>query len=96
MITANLTMHFDSAAIDRYLEQYKKLEIILCAGTISLKAMREILQIDRYVAYNIYLDLLEAGAIYATGSSMFRATPELRKYMEGRRADYAKKGESEK
>lgn len=71
-------------------EQYKELEKIICAGTVSLKATRELLGIDRYECYQMYLDLLSAGAIYGSGSNCYRATPELKEYVAQRRQEVQK------
>lgn len=83
-MATNITRSFDSEKVAQLLQMYPRLELIICAGTISLKATREILNIDRYLCYNLYLDLLEAGAIYSAGSSLYRATPEMRAYMQSR------------
>lgn len=67
--------------VEKMFDKYPKLATIICAGTVSLKATREILGIERYVCYQLYLDLLEAGAIYGSGSNCYRATPSLKEYM---------------
>lgn len=67
--------------VERMFDRYPKLATIICAGTVSLKATREILGIERYECYQVYLDLLEAGAIYGSGSNCYRATPSLKEYM---------------
>ena len=71
--------------VEKMFGHYPKLSTIICAGTVSLKATREILGIDRYECYQMYLELLEAGAIYGSGSNCYRATPELKDYMLTRR-----------
>ena len=67
--------------VEKMFDRYPKLSTIICAGTVSLKATREILGIERYECYQLYLDLLEAGAIYGSGSNCYRATPSLKDYM---------------
>lgn len=67
--------------VEKMFDKYPKLSTIICAGTVSLKATREILGIERYECYQLYLDLLEAGAIYGSGSNCYRATPSLKDYM---------------
>lgn len=86
-LQANLNIEL----VERMFTKYPKLSTIICAGTVSLKATREILCIDRYECYQLYLDLLEAGAIYGSGSNCYRATPKLKEYMTNRRqgADHA-------
>ena len=74
----------DTALVERMFTRYPKLETIICAGTVSLKATREILGIDRYECYQMYLDMLEAGAIYGSGSNCYRATTALKEYMNHR------------
>lgn len=80
-LQANLNIEL----VERMFAKYPKLSTIICAGTVSLKATREILCIDRYECYQLYLDLLEAGAIYGSGSNCYRATPKLKEYMTNRR-----------
>lgn len=71
----------------KWFEKYPTFENFIGAGTISLKAAREILQVDRYFMYDIYLELLEAGAIRGVGSNAFRASPELQKFLKERREE---------
>ena len=74
----------DTALVERMFNEYPKLETIICAGTVSLKATREILGIDRYECYQLYLDLLEGGAIYGSGSNCYRATSQLKDFVRER------------
>ena len=76
-LQANLNIEL----VERMFTKYPKLSTTICAGTVSLKATREILCIDRYECSQMYLDLLEAGAIYGSGSNCYRATPALKEYM---------------
>lgn len=69
----------------KWFEKYPKLEAFICAGTISLKAARTILDVDKDYMYTLYLELLQAGAVVGCGSTTFRATPELKKYIDRRR-----------
>ena len=71
--------------VDLWFSRYPNLEIIIGAGTISLKTAREIIGVDRYEMKEIYNELLLAGAIYGSGSNQFRATQELKDYLELRR-----------
>lgn len=80
-MTKDIKQEMDKALVERMFIQYPKLETIICAGTVSLKATREILGIDRYECYNLYLDLLEGGVIYGSGSNCYRATKQLKDYM---------------
>ena len=74
----------DKEKVERMFERYPKWANFICAGTISLKATRDLLGIDRYECYDAYLDMMEAGAIYGSGSNMYRASPEMREYMSTR------------
>lgn len=71
--------------VEKWFEKYPKFEVFIGSGTISLKAAREILQIDRYFMYDIYLELLEAGAVHGVGTNSFKASPELKQLLEERR-----------
>lgn len=73
--------------VDLWFNRYPKLETLLCAGTISKKAVREIILVDRYDMDRIYYDLLEAEAVQGAGSGMLRATKELKEYVQERRKD---------
>lgn len=72
--------------VDKWLNRYPKLEVFICSGTVSLKMAREILLIDRYEMYDIFLELVEAQAVYGSGSNCMRATKELKDYIMQRRA----------
>lgn len=83
-MTNDIQREMNTELVERMFTRYPKLDTIICAGTVSLKATREILCIDRYECYQMYLDLLEAGAIYGSGSNCYRATPQLKEYMKKR------------
>lgn len=74
----------DVEKVERMFDRYPKWPNFICAGTVSLKATRDLLGIDRYECYNAYLDMIEAGAVYGSGSNMYRASPALREYMSTR------------
>lgn len=75
----------DINIVNKWFDAYPKLETFIGAGTISLKMAREILGVDRYFMYDIYLDLVIAGAVTSCGNNAWRATPELREYLKERR-----------
>lgn len=83
-MTNEIQVELSTAVVDKMFNRYPKLKTIICAGTVSLKATREILCIDRYECYQMYLDLLEAGAIYGSGSNCYRATSALKDYMRSK------------
>ena len=69
----------------KWFEKYPKLETFIGAGTISLKMAREILDVDRYFMYDMFLELVTAGAVTASGGSGFRATKALQALLKERR-----------
>lgn len=77
---------FDKEVVLKWFNKYPKLETFIGAGTISLKMAREILDVDRYYMYDMYLELLQAGAVTSSGSNGFRATKPLLAFLRERRA----------
>lgn len=69
----------------KWFEKYPKLETFIGAGTISLKMAREILDVDRYFMYDMFLELVQAGAVTRSGGSGFRATQALQAFLRERR-----------
>lgn len=76
----------DKEIVLKYFEKYPKFETFIGAGTISLKMAREILDIDRYLMYEIFCELVTAGAVTASGANGFRATKQLQTFLRERRA----------
>ena len=76
---------FDAGVVVKWFTKYPKLETFIGAGTISLKAAREILEVDRYFMYDMYLEMLQAGAVTSSGSNGFRATKPLLEFLRERR-----------
>ena len=70
----------------KWFEKFPKLETFIGAGTISLKMSREILGIDRWLMYDIFCELVTAGAVTPSGSNGFRATPALQELLRERRS----------
>ena len=75
----------DVKVVEKWLDRYPKLENFMDAGTISLKMAREIIDVDRYFMYDIFKELVVAGAVTASGSNSWRATKELKAYLKQRR-----------
>lgn len=71
----------------KYFAKYPKFETFIGAGTISLKMAREILDLDRYLMYEIFCDLITAGAVTASGANGFRATKQLQAFLRERREE---------
>lgn len=73
--------------VQKWLDKYPDLEKFMDAGTISLKMAREILDVDRYFMYDMFKELLVAGAVTASGTNSWRATKELKEYLRKRREE---------
>lgn len=76
-------MDFDT--VNKWLQKYPDLEKFMDAGTISLKMAREILDVDRYFMYDMFKELVVAGAVTASGTNSWRATKALKDYLKQRR-----------
>lgn len=77
----------DKEVVDKWFNKFPKLEVFIGAGTISLKMARTILDVDRYYMFDMFCELVTAGAVYKSGSNNFRATKELQEYLEERRGN---------
>ena len=71
--------------VNKWFDKYPDLEKFIAAGTISLKMAREILDVDRYFMYDMFKELVCAGAVISCGNNAWRATPQLKKYLQERR-----------
>jgi len=67
-------------------DRYPKLPNFITAGNVTLKAARSpaLLNIDRYLMFDIFTTLIDIGAVNMTGAVSWRATPALVEYMEKR------------
>lgn len=81
-----VTAPFNTEVVLKWFNKYPALETFIGAGTISLKMSREILDVDRYFMYDIFCELVQAGAVTPSGSNCFRATKSLRDFLRERRA----------
>lgn len=77
----------DKQVVLKWFNKYPDLEKFIGAGTISLKMAREIIDVDRYFMYDIYKELVVAGAVTPSGNNGFRATKELREFLRERREE---------
>lgn len=75
----------DEQVVLKWFEKYPKLENFIDAGTISLKMAREILDVDRYFMYDMFKELVVAGAVISSGNNSWRATPSLKDFLRRRR-----------
>lgn len=84
-------MMLDTTQVDKILDKYPDLEVILLGGVVSRKLVREILDLDRWLMDDIYKKLLLAQAVVGVSSSCFKATPLLVQYIKERRINFGNK-----
>lgn len=77
---------FDRKKVEKILDRYPQLEIVLSSGMVSKKLCRELLDIDKWLMDELYKDLLLAGAIKGTSSSSFKAKDDTLALIRERRA----------
>lgn len=75
----------DEKIVLKWFEKYPDLEKFIDAGTISLKMAREILDVDRYFMYDMFKELVVAGAVSPSGNNSWRATKEFKEFLKRRR-----------
>lgn len=75
----------DVKALDRVLDQYPTMEILLLGGVVSKKQCRELLDIPKGEMDEMYNDLLLAQAVTGVSSSCFRATKDTMSRIRERR-----------
>lgn len=75
---------FNETEVSRVVDKYPKLEVALLAGVVSMKMIRELIDVDRWLMQDIYKQLVMAGAVEGTSSSCFKATKECRAYLQER------------
>ena len=76
---------FDRKKVEKILDRYPQLEIVLSSGMVSKKLCRELLDIDKWLMDDLYKDLLLAGAIKGTSSSSFKAKDDTLALIRERR-----------
>jgi hypothetical protein len=77
---------FDRKKVEKILDRYPQLEVVLSSGMVSKKLCRELLDIDKWLMDDLYKDLLLAGAIKGTSSSSFKAKDDTLALIRERRA----------
>ena len=77
---------FDKEKVNRILDNYPQLEVVLSGGMVSKKLCRELLDIDRWQMDDIYKELIMAGAVKRVSSSTFRAKEDTLLLIRERRA----------
>lgn len=76
---------FDRKKVEKILDRYPQLEVVLSSGMVSKKLCRELLDIDKWLMDDLYKDLLLAGAIKGTSSSSFKAKDDTLALIRERR-----------
>lgn len=75
----------DSQVVLKWFGKFPKLETFIGAGAISKKMARDILDIDKYLMDDVVNELVCAGAVRMTSSTVFRASDELQTMLAERR-----------
>ena len=75
---------FNEVEVGKVVDKYPQLEVALLAGVVSMKMIRELIDVDRWLMQDIYKQLVMAGAVEGTSSSCFKATKECRTYLQER------------
>lgn len=77
-------MGLDRNAIDKLMDKYPELEVALRAGVVSMKMVRELIDVDRWLMQDIYKKLVIAGAVEGVSSSCFKASKDCKLYLQER------------
>lgn len=77
-------MELSKQTVDKLMDRYPQLEIALRAGVVSMKMVRELIDVDRWLMQDIYKELVLAGAVEGVSSSCFKASKNCRLYLQER------------
>lgn len=77
----------DTEKLDKQVEKYPKLSLILRSGVVSMKMARRLLDLDKWLMEDLYAELLMARAVKGVSSGTFRATPATIAYLEEKEAE---------
>ena len=75
---------FNREKVEKILNTYPQLEVVLLGGMVSKKMCRELLDIDRWLMDDIYKELILSGAVKGVSSSMFRAKDDTIRLIQER------------
>lgn len=75
---------FNREKVEKILNTYPQLEVVLLGGMVSKKMCRELLDIDRWLMDDIYKELILSGAVKGVSSSMFRAKDDTVRLIQER------------
>lgn len=78
-------MSLNVEVVEGYLKKFPELDVVLRAGIVSMKMTRELLGLTRVEMQDMYKRLVLAGAVVGSSSSCFRASKELREYLDQRK-----------
>ena len=79
-----MSVVLDTKMVDNIMAEYPVLEIALQSGVVSIKMVRELLNVDRWYMQDLYKQLVMAGAVTGVSTSAFRATQQLTMYLKSR------------
>ena len=77
-------MKLNEEKLEELLASYPLLEVLLQAGTVSNKIVREVLEIDRWLMQELQQKMLLNGIIIGVTGSTFRASFETLEYLRRR------------
>lgn len=72
----------DQERLNKQLNKYPQLNLVLRSGVISCRMARRLLNIDRWMMEDLYAELLESEAVKGVSSGNFKATQEAIVYLE--------------
>ena len=78
---------FKPEIVEPILKKYPEFCVVFRAGVVSLKMVRDLLGIDRYLMQDVYKELVKAGAVVGVSSSCFRASADMLEYLKERAAN---------
>jgi len=79
-----MSVVLDTKVVDSILNEYPVLEIALQSGVVSIKMVRELINVDRWYMQDLYKQLVIAGAVMGVSTSAFRGTQQLLQYLKVR------------
>jgi hypothetical protein len=81
-------MTMDVKVLEKYLTKYPKLEVVIIAGVLSKKQVREIIDADKWQMDDMVTDLILAECIKLCSGGSFRANREVVEYIHERRKQH--------
>lgn len=78
-------MKLNEEELEKMLVKYPLMEVLLQAGTISNRIVREVLDIDKWLMQELQTYMLLNGIALGVSSTTFKATEETVAYLKGRK-----------